>query len=433
MFYKAMGFFQPLPQSKNMNMRSFPPHILLLLNTAAAAADLLATRCPTLPLENVACVNSYAAVLPLPFTRPSSLEKTYNPLDRFSDISVPDSSIQLVRDAPFTVYDEARAVKTLGPSPNLEIMFKVENVVHEAPVYVPELKAIIASQLHQNILSQIIIDLNSTPPTITGFEPSQTIYAVNGGRYFNGTVYWAVAGGSVILNSSTKIEQVPGIYTLDPITREVKPILNNYFGQRFNSPDDLVVDSTGDVFFTDPWYGSRQNLTQDAPVLHQQTYRFRPSTGAVSIVEASIGIPNGIALSPDERTLYISDTSVTNFTGVDPNVLPRYTWGATAGKSLYAFDTVDSPAGKYLVNKRPIWYPEEFAVDGLHVAGNGYLVGASGFGVDVLSQRGELLLRVQTDFIVNNVQFVEKDLWVFGQGKIARVEWNLEGLVGARS
>ncbi|KAL5393287.1 hypothetical protein DPSP01_000112 [Paraphaeosphaeria sporulosa] len=106
----------------------------------------------------------------------------------------------------------------------------------------------------------------------------------------------------------------------------------------------------------------------------------------MGIADGNIGISKGITLSPDVRTLFIPDTSVTNFTGLDPNVLPCYPWGTTSGKSLYAFETVDSPAEKYLVNKRPIWYPEEFAVGGLHVASNGYLVGASGFGVDVLSQ-----------------------------------------------
>lgn len=406
--------------------------LLAIYIAGAVATKSLVSTCPTLHHQGVACVKNHAAVLPLPFSRPTSLNKTFNPLDRFSNTSVSDPSFHLVRDASFVVFDEAKGLKLLGPSPTLETIFLVENVVHEAPVYVPELNAIIVSPLDQNTLFQLIIDLNSTPPKISTFAPDPPVYAVNGGRYFDGKVFWAVGGGSIVLNS-TRVEQAPGIYVLDPKTRKTKPILNNYFGQRFNSPDDLVVDSTGDIFFTDPQYGSKLNLTQDQPVLHQQTYRFRPSNGAVSVVDASVGIPNGIALSPDERTLYISDTSVTNFTDADPDVIPRYTFGATAGKSLYAFDTVDSPAGKYLVNKRPIWYPEEFAVDGLHVARNGYLVGASGLGVDVLSQWGELLVRVQTDFLVNNIQFVEKQLWLFGQGKIARVKWNLEGLRGARS
>jgi len=117
-------------------------------------------------------------------------------------------------------------------------------------------------------------------------------------------------------------------------------------------------------------------------------------------------------------------------------IVSRYTWGATAGKSVYAFNTVQSTAGRYLVEKRPIWYPEEFGDDGLHVAGNGMLIGASGFGVDVLSQFGELLVRVQTQFVVNNIQFAGSELdelWLFGQGKIARVRWALRGMEGARS
>ncbi|KAF2662254.1 putative lactonohydrolase [Lophiostoma macrostomum CBS 122681] len=399
-------------------------------------ASSLATRCPTHPvLSNTVCVNGYAAVMPLPFSRPNSLAGSYNPLDRFSNTSVNDPSFALVRGSSFVVFDEERGFGILGDTPSIEDVFTVDNVTHEAPVFVPGLNAIIVSALDQTILSQILINLNNTPPTLETFSPKPPVYGVNGGRFFNGTVYWAVSGGDAVVNG-TSIVQAPGIFTLNPSTNETKPILNNYYGQRFNGPDDLVIASNGDIYFTDPWYGSKLNLTQSLPVLHQQTYRFRPSTGAVSVVEADIGIPNGIALSPDEKTLYITDTSVTNFTNADPNIIPRYTWGATAGKSVYAFDTVDSPTGKYLINKRPTWYPEEFADDGFHAAANGVLVGASGFGADVLSPWGELLVRIQTDFIINNIQFAGPqldELWLFGVGKIGRVRWNLKGIEGARS
>lgn len=97
---------------------------------------------------------------------------------------------------------------------------------------------------------------------------------------------------------------------------------------------------------------------------------------------------------------------------------------------------MESPGGTYLVNKRPVWYPLEYAADGFHVSSDGYLVAASGFGVDVLTPYGELVLRIQTDFIVVNANFagVEySDLWLFGNGKVARVKWALVGLDGARS
>lgn len=409
-----------------------------LLSISLAASTPIASQCATLHnATNVACVHNYAAVLPLPFSRPASVDGAVNPLDRFANTSVPDESFGLIRNSAFLVFDEERGLEILGPSPTLETVFEVDAGFHDAPVYVPELNGIIASASSPGVLSQIYIDLSMTPPTLQPFTPTPPIYGVQGGRYFNGTVYWAVAGGNVTING-TSIVQGPGIYALDPVSRTVEPILNNYYGQLFNGPDDLTIASNGDIFFTDPWYGFALNLTQAPPVLHQQTYRFRPSTGAASVVEASIGVPNGIALSPDEATLYITDTTATVFDFSEDvlEVVPRYSWDGAEAKAVYAFDTVESPAGYYLINKRPIWYPEELAPDGYHVAGNGFLVGSSGLGVDVLSPWGELLVRIQTDFVVNNVQFVGRELdelWLFGIGKIARVRWALTGLDGARS
>ncbi|KAI5247671.1 hypothetical protein E4T42_05976 [Aureobasidium subglaciale] len=68
--------------------------------------------------------------------------------------------------------------------------------------------------------------------------------------------------------------------------------------------------------------------------------------------------------------------------------------------------------------------------DGFHVAQNGYLIAAEGGGVNVLSEYGEMLRRIETGFTVNNIQFAgpkRKNLWVFGEGEIARVTWDLVG------
>ena len=137
-------------------------------------------------------------------------------------------------------------------------------------------------------------------------------------------------------------------------------------------------------------------------------------------------------MSPDRRTMYISDTGVTDFENYPADSpLPRYSYNPLGGNSLYAFDVVASPVGSYIINKRPIYQAQTFGDDGFHVAQNGYLIAAEGGGVTVLSEYGEMLLRIETGFTVNNIQFAgpeRKDLWVFGEGEIARVTWDLVGM-----
>jgi sugar lactone lactonase YvrE len=307
------------------------------------------------------------------------------PEQSFNGTSVPgDPSFALVHAATFLVFDAPRGSAILGPNPVLETVFdNLGSAVHEAPVYVPSLNSIIVSNLEAGVVPQTIIDLDSEPPSLSEFLPNPPVLGVNGGRFANGTVYWAVAGGNFTYNGTEHL-QVPGIYALDPVTREVQPLLNNYFGQLFNSPDDLIIDpDTGDIFFTDPVFGFALGLTDVAPVLDQATYRFRPSTGAVGIVEAEIVTPNGIAMSPDGKTVYISATGVAAFNFSAP--VPRYVVRQLGPRSVYAFDARMTPAGKELVNKRAVWLPEEFIDDGLHVAGDGTVVGAAGFRYVFLS------------------------------------------------
>lgn len=221
---------------------------------------------------------------------------------------------------------------------------------------------------------------------------------------------------------------------MDPLTRQATTLANNYYGQKFGGPDDLAIDpATGDVFFTDNWSALSNRLTDELPVTGQATYRWRRATGAVSIVETSITEPNGIGIDPTGNTLYITDTGIVDFNLTLSAPSPGYSIDARGPKSVYAFDLVDSPAGKYLVNKRVIWYPEQLVDDGFHVAADGTLVGAAGYSVDVLSPYGELLVKIQTDFYVVNVQFAGKELdelWLFGIGKISKVKWNLKGQSG---
>ena len=66
----------------------------------------------------------------------------------------------------------------------------------------------------------------------------------------------------------------------------------------------------------------------------------------------------------------------------------------------------------------------------MKVAANGYVLTGAGRGVDVLSPQGDLLVRVQTNYTVQNFAWVGDDLtefWMTGQGGVSRVRWNLAG------
>jgi gluconolactonase len=91
-------------------------------------------------------------------------------------------------------------------------------------------------------------------------------------------------------------------------TRFTKVTLADRFeGKRLNSPNDLVFRSNGDLYFTDPPFGLAKLNNDPAKELpHSGVYRVTPN-GEVSLVTKELDYPNGIAFSPDEKTIYVSN------------------------------------------------------------------------------------------------------------------------------
>ncbi len=110
-----------------------------------------------------------------------------------------------------------------------------------------------------------------------------------------------------------------GIYHM-PRDSAAKPLVTNFHGRDFNSPNDVVVAKDGAIWFTDPSYANEADFRQ-RPKLPNQVYRFDPRTGDLRVVADGFGRPNGIAFSPDEKTCYITDTDQIHGDGKD---LVRY-------------------------------------------------------------------------------------------------------------
>jgi gluconolactonase len=88
-------------------------------------------------------------------------------------------------------------------------------------------------------------------------------------------------------------------------------IADNYQGKRLNAPNDIVVKSDGTIWFTDPTYGisaEYEGGKAESEIGSCNVYRFDPATGGLTIAVDDFSRPNGLAFSPDEKTLYIADS-----------------------------------------------------------------------------------------------------------------------------
>jgi gluconolactonase len=85
-------------------------------------------------------------------------------------------------------------------------------------------------------------------------------------------------------------------------------ITDNYMGKNLNSPNDLVIKSDGSIYFTDPPWGlpkGMNDLSRELPF--QGVYRYL--NGTTILLDSTLELPNGIALSPDEKFLYVANSS----------------------------------------------------------------------------------------------------------------------------
>jgi gluconolactonase len=107
-----------------------------------------------------------------------------------------------------------------------------------------------------------------------------------------GVLYGAVhADGSI-----SKFDRTSGARTA---------VASTYMGMRFNSPNDLAIRSDGNIYFSDPNYQAPSSQPQGMT----RVYRVAPGTNTVSVVDATLTQPNGVTLSLDENTLYVSSNN----------------------------------------------------------------------------------------------------------------------------
>jgi gluconolactonase len=199
---------------------------------------------------------------------------------------------------------------------------------------------------------------------------------------------------------------------------KARTLADQWDGLPFGRPNDLVVGKNGNVYFTDSGAPPGARGTQPArAVAKPAVYRIPPS-GKLERVAADIERPNGIQLSPDEKTLYVANTQ---------------------GEHVLAYDVApDGTIGKRRDFARLAgWSKGETGwssgADGLAVDAAGRLYVASNAGIEVFGPRGEALGVIALPKKPQNLAFAGPDkhtLYVVGRGAAYRIALLAQGYEG---
>ena len=90
------------------------------------------------------------------------------------------------------------------------------------------------------------------------------------------------------------------LVAMDAAAKQITPLAEEYDGRRFNAPNDLVIDRAGGVYFTDPRFRAPEPWPQGVEAVY-----YRAADGRVARLIDDVPTPNGVILSPDEKTLYV--------------------------------------------------------------------------------------------------------------------------------
>jgi gluconolactonase len=203
-----------------------------------------------------------------------------------------------------------------------------------------------------------------------------------------------------------------------PLADEI--VVDRYQGRRFNSPNDIVVKRDGSLWFTDPAYGILSNHEgHQAPseLGKHYVFRFDPATGVLRVVSDLAVDPNGLAFSPDESLLYVSDTEAALRSDGGGN------------HHILAFDVV---GGQDLMNPRVFAVISPGLSDGFRVDVHGFVYTSSGDSVQVYHPDGTRIALIPVPEKVGNLTFGGaggNELFICASSSLYRITLNTQGAV----
>lgn len=192
-----------------------------------------------------------------------------------------------------------------------------------------------------------------------------------------------------------------------------RTLVDNYQGKRLNSPNDLVYKSDGVLYFTDPIYGLPQRENDPMRELSFCGVYRLATDGGLTLLTDKLSRPNGIAFSPDEKTLYVANSDRSRAIWMKFPVKDDGTIGE--GEVLY-----DATANAGRLPGLP---------DGFKVDRSGNLWATGPGGVYVISPQGGLLGRLETGEATSNIAWGGDGsvLYITSDMYVCRVQTNTKG------
>ncbi len=195
---------------------------------------------------------------------------------------------------------------------------------------------------------------------------------------------------------------------LDDANPEFISLADHFEGRRFNSPNDAVYKSNGDLYFTDPPYGLPKQMDDPEKELDfQGVYRLN-AEGEVVLLTNEFSRPNGIAFSPGENKLYVANS--------DPEQAIWKVFDVNKDGSI--------ENGKIFYDATKLVAEEKGLPDGLKVDNSGNLFATGPGGVFIFSPSGQVMGKIRTGQATSNCAFNsdKSELFITADSYVLRVK-----------
>lgn len=180
-------------------------------------------------------------------------------------------------------------------------------------------------------------------------------------------------------------------------TDEYLVLASQFQGKKLNSPNDSAIHSNGDLYFTDPPYGLPKQLDDPEKELDFQGVYRLSKHGDLTLIDKTLTFPNGIALSPDDKWLYVA---------VSDEESPAW--------YRYSLDTNGNVTAKELFYKPNVNAEGEVgAPDGLKIHSSGWVFATGTGGVWVFDEDKTLLAHIKMPGFTANLTFDDKEKILF--------------------